>query len=213
MKEKYILYFTNKKFLISLSISIILIILSLFINYYANIYAAESFSNPVTDIILSNTRVYDVDTIFIYGPLFVGIYILFLCLKEPRRLPFVIKVSAFFVIVRSIFISLTHIGPFPTHLIIDPASFMNIFTLGPDLFFSGHTGFPFLMAIIFWENIYTRIFLIASSILFGIVVLMAHLHYSIDVFAAFFIADSIFHISETIFNKDYKMFLYGLEPK
>ena len=145
--------------------------------------------------------------------MFVGLYIAFLCLKEPRRMPFVIKVSAFFIIVRSIFISLTHLGPFPTHLVIDPTSFMNFFTLGPDLFFSGHTGFPFLMAIIFWENIYTRIFLITSSILFGTVVLMAHLHYSIDVFAAFFIADSIFHISETIFNKDYQIFLHGLELK
>ena len=117
MKEKYKLYFTNKGFLKSLSISLILATVGFFINYYANIYAAESSSNPVTDIILSNIPVYDVDTIFIYGPLFVGLYIAFLCLKEPRRMPFVIKVSAFFIIVRSIFISLTHLGPFPTHLV------------------------------------------------------------------------------------------------
>jgi hypothetical protein len=35
---------------------------------------------------------------------------------------------------------------------------------------------------------------------------MAHIHYSIDVFSAFFITYTIFHLSEKIFIKDRKMF-------
>ncbi|HEY4477149.1 MAG TPA: phosphatase PAP2-related protein [Candidatus Paceibacterota bacterium] len=183
--------------------------MSLIFNFYAGSYATDSASNPVTDIVLNNIRTYDVDGIFIYGTmLFLGFLVL-LSLLEPQRIPFIIKSIALFIAIRAVFVSLTHIGPFPTQLAIN-SSFLDKFSFGGDLFFSGHTGLPFLMALVFWEKLYLRILFIASSVFIGVVVLMAHLHYSIDVLAAFFITYTIFHIAERLFKKDRKLFYQGL---
>jgi membrane-associated phospholipid phosphatase len=105
---------------------------------------------------------------------------------------------------------LTHISPFPTHAMIESAFFnkevfAGIFT-GNDLFFSGHTGIPFLLALIFWKNKTLRIIFLGFSVLFAIVVLLGHLHYSIDVLSAYFITYSIFHICRVFFKKDWKLF-------
>jgi membrane-associated phospholipid phosphatase len=73
---------------------------------------------------------------------------------------------------------------------------------GGDLFFSGHTGLPFLIALIYWDHKTYRIIFITLAAIFGSVALMGHLHYSIDVFAAFFITYAIYHIAMQIFKKD-----------
>lgn len=207
--RKYKLQLTDKDFLLSLFSAFLLLAASLIVNFYAGLYAAEKASNYVTDLILSNTRVFDVDGIFVYGFMSFLIFIVFLCAIEPRRMPFTIKSVALFVFIRSVFISLTHIGPFPTSAIID-SSMARDFTFGADLFFSSHTGLPFLMALVFWDNAYLRAFFIATAALFGLVVLLGHLHYSIDVLAAFFITYSIYRIAEIIFKKDKAAFAQGI---
>jgi len=206
---KYRLYFTNKKFLLSVLTSFFLLFVSLIVNFYAGSYATESASNSVTDIILSNIRTFDVDGIFVYGSVLLFVFITILCLIEPNRIPFVLKSISLFVLIRAVFISLTHIGPFPTEAHIT-STLLDKFTFGGDLFFSGHTGIPFLMALIFWRDIYLRIIFITSSILFGIIVLLAHLHYSIDVLSAFFITYAIYRIAELLFKRDRETFLSGV---
>lgn len=209
--ERYRPYIKNKRFLISTGISFLLLGAGVIATYFGIIYANEKASNSVTDIILSNIRVFDVDGIFTYGPvlfwIIIGLYIFFF---EPKKIPFTLKSAAIFLLIRAIFISLTHIGPFPTHIQIASTSIFSVFTTGNDLFFSSHTGFPFLMALIFWDNKYLRIFSLIASLVFGTVVLLAHLHYSIDVFAAFFITYSIFHLNEKLFKKDREIFINGL---
>jgi len=207
--KKYKSYLTNKNFLLSSSFSIIFLIFSLIINFYAGIYATKKASNSVTDLILSHIPVFNVNFIFVYGSFFFWIFIICICIYEPKRIPFVTKSIAVFIIIRSVFVNLTHIGPFPTVALIH-SPFIRDFTFGGDLFFSGHTGLPFLMTLIFWKNIRLRIFFLLLSIMFGIVVLMGHLHYSIDVLSAFFITYTIFCIVQYIFPKDYKLFLNGL---
>jgi uncharacterized membrane protein YccC len=63
------------------------------------------------------------------------------------------------------------------------------------------------MAMVLWNKPLVRIFCLASSIFFGIIVLLGHLHYSIDVASAFFITYSIYHIAERFFPADQKLFL------
>jgi len=58
----------DKKFLLSLCLSFLLLLFSLVVNYYAGQFATEKASNSVTDLILSNIPVFDLDGIFIYGP-------------------------------------------------------------------------------------------------------------------------------------------------
>jgi hypothetical protein len=188
----------------------VFLIASLVINFYAGLYATERASNSVTDIILSNTRVYDVDGIFIYGSMMFWWFVAVWCSFEPHKIPFTLKSIALFVVIRSVFISMTHIGPFPTKVSIDPTSIISLFSFGGDLFFSAHTGLPFLMALVFWNNIRLRLFFLFCAILFGVVVLLAHLHYTIDVLSAFFITYTIFHLAEYLFKKDRLLFHKGL---
>ena len=205
--------FKDKKYLLSAGLGIFYLLASIIINFYAVQYATISASGPVTDIVLSNTRVYDVDGFFIYGSLLMVLFVAILCLARPKNLPFVVKTIAFFVLTRSIFIMLTHIGPFPTQAIIDPSTqnivtdifgkdlFLSFFS-GNDFFFSGHTGLPFLMALVYWKNQYLRGIFLILSVAFAVTVLLAHLHYSIDVLAAFYITFCIYRMSRTIFAPD-----------
>ena len=204
--KKLKLHFTDTKFLLSVGTAFLFFFISLVVNFYAGSYAALKASNSITDIILSNTRVYDLDGIFIYGPIVFLFFLVAVLLYYPQKTPFVVKSIALFILIRSLFIILTHIGPFPTSAIIDSPVLLSKFTFGGDLFFSGHTGLPFLMALVFWNNKILRIIFIVSSIIMGVVVLLAHLHYSIDVLAAFFITYTIYHIAVLLFKKDYIIF-------
>lgn len=199
-------YFTNRAYLETFVLALIFISGALFINYFAGEYALESGSNSVTDIILSNTPVFDLDAIFIYGTYIFWAFLIYLFIIRPQKIPFTLKSIALFTIIRAAFISMTHIGQFPTHLTFDPASFINYFTFGGDLFFSGHTGIPFLMALIYWENKPMRVGFIIISFVFAVTVLLSHLHYTIDVFSAFFITYSIYHIAIKFFKKDRELF-------
>jgi hypothetical protein len=190
----------------SLAVSFVLLIISLFVNFFAGIYATERASNSVTDLILSNTKVFDLDGIFVLGSWVLVAFIGLVCAHRPWKAPFVLKSISLFVLIRSVFITLTHIGPFPTEVVINPQSFINYFVFGGDLFFSGHTGLPFLLALIFWNEKRLRNIFIFASLLFGAVVLLAHLHYTIDVLSAFFISYGIYHIAIKLFGKDYEAF-------
>jgi len=210
LKNKYKLHFGHSGFLASFAFSILLLALALVVNFYAGVYATEKASNSVTDIVLSNIRVYDVDGIFVYGSIILWIFVSLLLLLNPGKIPFTVKSIALFVLIRSVFISITHIGPFPTQIAID-SNLLNKFSFAGDLFFSAHVGLPFLLALVFWDDLRLRILFIVSAIIFAAVVLLAHLHYSIDVLAAFFITFTIYRIAEMIFAKDRKLFFAGIQ--
>lgn len=209
--EKHKNIWKNKEFKDSVLLGLILLVFSLVVNYFAGNYANGKESNPVTDIILDNIPTFDVGFIFIQGSLLLFLFIFFLLIQEPKRTPFTLKSLSLFILIRSLFISLTHIGPFPQQIPLDPNRILEKITFGGDLFFSGHTGIPFLMALIFWQNKNLRSIFLAISVIFGASVLMGHLHYSIDVFAAFFITFTIFHIAQKFFKKDYEIIVNDVE--
>lgn len=209
--QSYKDHFSDKSFVLSFLSGVVLIVLGFLSQFYSSIYATYASSDSVTDIILSNTRAYNVDLIFVYGTVVLFFLIVFIGFSRLNFLPFVMKSVAVFTLIRSVFVSLTHIGPFVNRIVISSAFFRDyffrvIFT-GNDLFFSGHTGLPFLMALIFWDNKFLRFLFLGFSIFFAIVVLLGHLHYSIDVLSAYFITYSIFHICKFLFKKDWQLFL------
>lgn len=210
MKELSRVYktlFSDRQFVWSLIFGFLLLFLSLLTNYEAGTFATEHASQPVTDLVLDHIPVFDVDTIFIYGPFFIWIIVSVIGLRSPQKIPFILKSIALFVFIRSGFITLTHIGPFPDQIIVgNPGDLIRKFTFGGDLFFSAHTGLPFLMALVFSYNKELRAFFILCAVYFGVIVLMAHLHYTIDVMSAFFITYTIYHIAIVLFNKDYLRF-------
>lgn len=78
---------------------------------------------------------------------------------------------------------------------------------GGDLFFSGHTGLPFLVALIFWSSPRIRYFFLALSMFFAVTVLLMHLYSSIDVASAYFITYTIFSIAKHIFHSGWQRLL------
>jgi hypothetical protein len=76
-------------------------------------YATVSASNHVTDIGLSNIGPMNVRYLFVYGTFFQLAIVPVLILWRPNRLPFMLKSIALFLLIRAVFISLTHIAPYP----------------------------------------------------------------------------------------------------
>jgi membrane-associated phospholipid phosphatase len=153
--------------------------------------------------------VYDVDTYFVFGIVLFVLFIIIFSLLYPKKINYLIKSLSLFIFIRSVFVSLTHLGPFPDRSSMDGMFsdfIVGKFSFGADLFFSGHTGIPFLMALIFWKNKILRYTFIFLSVFFGVIVLLGHIHYSIDVLAAFFITYTIWHISEKLFKKELEYF-------
>ena len=111
---------------------------------------------------------------------------------------------------------LTHIGLYPGAASPGPHNFgwglYDKVTFQGNLFFSSHTGFPFLMALIFWDRDGWRRFFIAATVVFGAAVLLAHVHYSIDVFAAPFMSYGIFAIASKFFPEDYALLKSTILP-
>lgn len=206
LATKYKICFTDRKFIYSVVVTFLFLALALGANVYAVSYATERASNPVTDIVLSNIPVINTDFISLYGPVLLWLFVLALSLLEPKRFPFTFKSVAFFLVIRSAFVSLTHLGVFPEQLPISSRNFISNLTTGGDLFFSGHTGLPFLLGLIYWNNKSLRYFFIIASIVFGVAVLLGHYHYSIDVLAAFFITYTIYHLAGIFFKNDKLIF-------
>lgn len=199
---------SRKEYLSAALLSIVTFGASVGVTWYAARYATAIASNPVTDIILSNTRTYDLGTVFVWGTVLLLAYITVILLADPKRLPFTLYALALFFLIRALFFSLTHIAPYPDHVTDIGETAAKLF-LGADLFFSGHTGAPFLLALIFWRERVFRYTFLLISLGFAVVVLLSHLHYSIDVLAAFFISYSIFHLAELLFPLERRLYFEG----
>ena len=205
LKQKY--KNLDRFFIESFLVATGLLIVSLGFNFIAGTYATARAGAPVGDIILDNIPVFNLDWAFVYGPVLFWLVMAVVCFREPKTLPFVLKAIALFVIIRSVFVTLTHLGVSSADIPPDASSnFVKRLAYGGGLFFSGHTGLPFLMSLIFKDNIYLRIFCLVAAVFFGVIVLMVHMHYSIDVLAAFFITYTIYCLAEMFFKKDRDLF-------
>ena len=74
---------------------------------------------------------------------------------------------------------------------------------GGIFFFISAAGLTFTSAATQYENKNSRIIFFSFSIMFAIVVLLGHIHYSIDVLSAYFITYGIFQIGNFLFKKDW----------
>jgi PAP2 superfamily C-terminal len=203
--QLYRAQFGNRAFLRSVSEGLAFLAASMIAIFAAVTFATINASNHVTDLVLSRIGPFNVRFLFVYGTFVAFSITLALLIWRPNRLPFALKAMALFLLVRAVFVSLTHIAPSP----IDPqqpAPFFNSIFYGSDLFFSGHTGMPFLAALAFWHVFSLRLFYLALTGFFGAVVLLGHYHYSIDVLAALFITHGIFQLSCWLFARDYALF-------
>lgn len=206
-------YLSDVRFLRACAVSLAILVVGVILNFYSGTYATEIAGSFVPDIFLSNTPALNVDGFFVIGTFAIVIFTVALVVARLRWLPFTAASLGVFYMLRALFVSLTHLGPFPDRVeVVDWGAIVAKFIGGNDLFFSGHTGAPFLLALIFWRIPVLRNIFLAWSVFFAVIVLVGHLHYSIDVLAAFFITYGIFHIAELFFKKYRAIFHEGIQP-
>ena len=200
--------FWNKRRKTSFYFGILFLAVSLIVNFAAGRYSAKSATNFVGDMFLDNLPTINFSYIIVEGAFLLIIVSVLLLILKPRYLLFSLKAVPIFNIARSFFVSMTHLGIYPEQITLGDGPIDRLyifFNLQDGFFFSAHTGLPLLMALIVWHEKFWRYFFIGASALFAIAVLFAHVHYSIDVFAAPFMTYGIFKIASTLFRKDYEL--------
>ena len=76
-------------------------------------YATVHASNHVTDFVLSRVGPFNVRFLFVYGTFTAFVITAGLLASRPNRLPFALKAMALFLLVRAVFVALTHMAPSP----------------------------------------------------------------------------------------------------
>lgn len=193
----------------SLLVGLILFTLAVIFQFYASAYSDRVASNFVPDLILDHIPVVNLNFIIVEGALAAIVGTIVLLFVHPRYLIFALKAAAIFIATRAVFVSVTHLGIYPGQAGPDPTGiFDRIYTglgLEAGFFFSGHTGLTFLMALVFWNKRFWRFVYLGLAVTFGIAVLFAHVHYTIDVLAAPYMSYGIFKMSQYFFKEDYDL--------
>jgi hypothetical protein len=207
--KRHKLFWTDKIVLSHVAISIGLFFVSLLFTYVATTYTKTYTQYIVPDLLLDALPVINVGVIFFQGAFLFLVALIAILFYEPKYIPFVLESTALFFFTRSLFMVMTHL----TAPSVEYYNYIHhenhvkevLFTVssGNDLFFSGHAGYPFLLAFIFWNSKLLRFFFLLASLVGSVAVIFGHLHYSIDVFSAFFIAYGVFEIAKKIFKKEY----------
>ncbi len=192
----------------SLLVGLLFLSLGCIFQYYASAYSIKNSQRFVGDLFLDNLPTVNLNLIIVEGALLTIALSFFLVVSKPRYLLFTVKAIALFVITRSFFVALTHLGIYPDQIVPGKGFFDQLYValnLQAGYFFSAHTGMPLLMSLIFGDNRFLRFLYLAISFIFGISVLLAHVHYSIDVFAAPFMTYCIFNMACYLFPEDYRL--------
>ncbi|HLC88852.1 MAG TPA: phosphatase PAP2 family protein [Candidatus Nanoarchaeia archaeon] len=180
----------SRLFLFRLALGLLLLIIATLAVKETGLRVDSIPTPSVPDLLHSLLPLIDVTALATIG--FVIIQLIFwayFVLARPRDLPKVLAIYAIFLIFRSIFINLTTFGA-PSLRIDDRPYFEFLFSgyyFTQDLFPSGHTAFPFLGYLLI-RNKKLKYFMLLASLVMGASVLLLHVHYSIDVLGAYFIA-------------------------
>lgn len=170
---------------------------ALTVNQFAGRLADANGENahPSPDLLLAWLPHWDTSILFIYGFTALLVWLIVAGMRWERpRIPRILWAYAILVAVRSFFIILTPMRTPPDHAILAGDPLFDVFgcflTFKHDLFFSSHTATPFLAYLLFRDKWVSLSFL-AISFLMAATVLIGRFHYSIDVFAAFFITYAV----------------------
>lgn len=190
-RSRYQALRADRTWLQQTAVSAVLLVISFALSVLSNRYATAVAGASVGDILLDHLPVWPVQAAHVYGATAFWIGILAFCLCHPRDLPFRLHTTAAFLMVRAVFVPMTHLGA-PPNLLQIPGDLTALYIHQGDLFFSGHVGGPFLFALLLRQHRWMHILCLLATVLFAAIVLLGHLHYSIDVFSAPFVAYGIY---------------------
>ena len=203
VKQKWKIALQNKKFKIT-TVTLIIGFVSLlfFISQFQNMIEQRqgvAFIDPLT----GNIPVFDMDIITfiaIYSAHLVAIYFAF---KQPEKF-IQLLLGYFFVYFLRIFSQyLMPLEP-PSGLIPmkDPILiwFGNGKIINKDLFYSGHTSATFI-AFLITDNKRVKIFIFLALLVVVVGILLQRVHYTVDVYVAFFFAFTSYRLGIFILHK------------
>ena len=132
----------------------------------------------------------------------IGFYALWRGIEKPTIYITYLWTFIFITILRVLAISLVPLEP-PTGLIVltDPltAVFYGRSTITKDLFFSGHTSILFL-AFLCLERKWDKILSLIATCIVACLLLIQHVHYTVDIIAAPFIIYPVFRMVKYLLN-------------
>ncbi|MBI2653572.1 hypothetical protein HYX02_02050 [Candidatus Woesearchaeota archaeon] len=182
-------------------ISLILLVIAAIANFYFSNYTSKVETSTVNDLILNLIPPIDLTPLFILGwwaPFF--LIFVFPLFARIHKFHEAVYHFSLLVVVRSIFISLTHLKVPADAIQVSLPKPLNWLYFQNDMFFSGHTAFILIGFFVFKHEKIKYLFLVLSIIM-AFTVLAMHQHYSIDVFAAYFITYGTFKIGEWLREK------------
>lgn len=179
----------------------VFIVIGLATDYYCGSYVTVTPGAKVPDLILDRLPAMDLSFLFVYGYM-VLLMIMFLypTFFRVRMLHVVTIQFAMLLTVRSLFMIFTHLETPAGSVAVSFPWFFEHLYFENDMFFSGHTAMPFLGFYLFRHNRLRYVFLVGAMVM-GAVVLLMHLHYSIDVFAAFFMTYCSYKMGQRLLRK------------
>src|SRR3989344_2803845 len=191
------------KLVIILSVGILII--ASILNVLAGRYVTRKGVASPPDLILDLIPSIDLNLLFIWGVLLiVGVMTAYIFLFKISKFHVYLSHISLLMLTRSFAMCLTHLKVPENAVQIYWPKFLQVIAFKNDLFFSGHVAFTFIGFLLFKES-KIKWFFIISSIVMAATVLLMHVHYSIDVFSAYFITYGTFVMGEKIFKRIYKI--------
>ena len=143
------------------------------------------------------------DLLLTWGWLLFNVGVMLYWARAKReRLPYFLAMVGFWTLVRAVFIALTPVGP-PHDLIPFYGGALSFLRgrlyFDSELFFSGHTGLPYLYSLLAAPATLMRRGCLAFSLVMGAGVLLTRNHFPIDVLGAYFVTYSIWAFGKGLF--------------
>jgi hypothetical protein len=200
LKPLWSCYLKDHKKPLAVSLIFLILVLWLFAQFVQYVERRDgfTFTDPVLEI-FSPIDLTWLIFVLIYSSLVIAIIHL---LDKPRLLHLAVLTYAILVSIRMGAMYLLPLNP-PESTIILNDPFVQLFgstgALTKDLFFSGHTATLFMLYLVSRQKVIKRIFLV-GTVLVGLCVLLQHLHYTVDVFVAPFMAFTAYSASKRILS-------------
>jgi membrane-associated phospholipid phosphatase len=180
-------------------ITLVLYFIAVAFQKFVYSYLKNAKVQEIPDLILDHLPLMDFSFFYVWVFMFVIYATWVYAIANPKKFHYLIGLQVLLIFVRALSIPLTHLQD-PSDMIRVKFPSVTDFGQGAnDLFFSGHVAVPFLCFLSF-DNKKLKYLMLFISIILGFTVLAMHVHYSIDVFAAFFITYGIYKIGNSIFD-------------
>ena len=127
-------------------IALIFFFIALVLNYIAGTYTSQIATvKEVPDLILSSIPPINLNFIFVW--LFLAVIVVLIVyplIFKPNKIHYYLGMFGSFVLTRAIFITLTHLKTPVDAIPVSFPFYVDKLFVSNDMFFSGHTGLPFL---------------------------------------------------------------------